>query len=446
MRLLTKIVKTVFVGIFSLFIVSCGNNKFPGFKTTESGVNIKYHFKAEESEKPVLNSVVTVKMNYRLEDSLLFESSNISGPLRFPIMQPTFKGDLYAALMQLNVGDSVSVAFPADSFFMVTAGLEELPDFVVPGSPMYFDIKLDGIQSEEEVLAEQKAIMKEMKEQEQKVLKQYIEERNIKVTPKETGLYVIEEKSGTGSLPKAGEMLQLQFSITTIDGMELYSTKDQGPVDIEYGKAFDTKGFDEGIGYLRKGGSTTLIVPSHLAFDSVGRNQIVAPYTTLIYQIQLLNIRTVAEVEKERTAKAKAEENVIEKARMEEPGRIQRYLKQQNITISPLASGLYYLESVKGSGIKADSGKNVTVHYVLYTIEGKKLQSSVDMGQPFTFKLGENSVIKGWDEALSMMHEGGKAKLIIPSSLAYGANDKGPDMPAYSPLVFEVELIKVGDK
>jgi FKBP-type peptidyl-prolyl cis-trans isomerase len=445
MRLLVKKITILFIGIFSLFIVSCGNNKFPGFKTTESGVNIKYHFKAEESEKPVLNSVVTVKMNYRLEDSVLFESSSIEDPLRFPIIEPTFKGDLYAALMQLNIGDSVSVAFPADSFFMVTAGLEKLPDFVVPGSPMFFDIKLTEIQSEEDVKAEQVAMMKMMKEQEQMLLKQYLDERKITVTPKQSGLYVIEEKSGSGSLPKVGEMLQLHFNITTIDGMELYSTKDQSPMDIEYGKAFDTKGFDEGIGYIRKGGSSTLIVPSHLAFDSAGRGQFVAPYTTLIYQIQLLNIRTVAEVEKERTAKAKVEENAAEKARVEEPKRIQDYLKQQNITIAPLASGLYFLESLKGSGIKADSGKNVTVHYTLYTIDGKKLQSSVEMGQPFTFKLGQNNVIKGWDEALSMMHEGGKAKLIIPSSLAYGANDKGPDMPAYSTLVFEIELIKVGD-
>jgi FKBP-type peptidyl-prolyl cis-trans isomerase len=424
-------------------MASCGNNKFPGFKTNENGVNIKYHFKAEESEKPVLNSVVTVNMNYRLEDTVLFESSKFSEPLRFPIIEPTFKGDLYGALTQLNIGDSVSIAFPADSFFMVTAGLEELPEFVVPGSPMYFDIKLIDIQSEEEILSEQTAMLKMMKEQEQLLLKQYLEEQKINIAPRESGLYVIDDKTGTGSLPKAGEMLQLHFSITTVDGMELYSTEGQSPVDIEFGKPFDTKGFDEGIGYLRKGGKETLIVPSNLAFDSVGRGQIVAPYTTLIYRIELLNIRSVAEVEKERTAKAKAEVASAEKSKMEEPVRIKGYLTRNNIITLPTASGLYFIETVKGNGVKADSGSTVTVHYTLYTIDGKKLQSSSEMGQPFTFKLGENSVIKGWDEALTMMQEGGKATLVIPSSLAYGSNNKGPDMPAYSPLVFEVELIKV---
>ncbi|NOU45645.1 MAG: hypothetical protein HOO86_01130 [Bacteroidales bacterium] len=445
MKLFEPIKSGVVLGLSLFIITSCGNNKYPGFKTTENGVNIKYHFKAEESSKPAINSVVTVKMNYRLEDTVLFESAKLPEPLRFPVMEPTFKGDLYGALSQLNIGDSVSVAFPADSFFMVTAGLEVLPEFVVPGSPMYFDIKLVGIQSEQEIMAEQSAMLKMMKEQEKLLLNQYLEEKKITVQPKESGLYVIEDKAGSGSLPKTGEMLQLHFSISTVDGMELYSTEGQNPVDVEYGKSFDTKGFDEGIGYLRKGGKETLIVPSNLAFDSLGRGQVVAPYTTLVYQIELLTIRTVAEVEKERTMKAKATEAAAEKSRIEEPLRIQRYLKQHDITAAPLASGLYYIESVKGSGIQPDSGMNVTVHYTLYSIEGKKLQSSVEIGQPFTFKLGGNNVIKGWDEALLLMKAGGKATLIVPSSLAYGSNDKGPDMPAYSPLVFEVELIKVGE-
>jgi FKBP-type peptidyl-prolyl cis-trans isomerase len=424
-------------------LVSCGNNKYPGYKTTDSGLNIKYIVKGAESEKPVLNSVVTLNLSYRLEDSVLFESSKITEPMRIPIVEPSFKGDFYQALLEMNIGDSVSVAFPADSFFMVTAGMEKLPAFVSAGSPMYFDMKLVDIQSEEEILAEQIALFKVMRAQEQELLTKFLNQSNITVAPKPSGLIFVEQKAGNGRLPKAGDMLQLDFSISTLDGMELFSTKGQAPIDVEFGKEFDTKGFDEGIGYLKKGGIASLIVPSYLAFDSIGRGEVVPPFTTILYNVELLNIRTVTEVEKERTARKQAEETVDAQRKNEEPVKIAQYVKQNSIQVSPRPSGLYFIETLKGSGIKADSGMNVTVHYVLYTLEGKKLQSSVEMGQPFTFRLGERNVIQGWDEGLTLMNEGGKARFIVPSSLAYGGSNKGPDMPAYSTLVFDVELIKV---
>ena len=84
-----------------------------------------------------------------------------------------------------------------------------------------------------------------------------------------------------------------------------------------------------------------------------------------------------------------------------------------------------------------------TVHYTLYNIEGRQLQSSLDGGQPFSFTLGQGQVIKGWDEGIAMMKAGGKATLLVPSSLAYGATARGEDIPAYSPLVFKVELLEV---
>lgn len=443
MKFKNSIIVSIAILTVSLGIVSCGNNKYPGYETTDSGLNIKYIVKGAESEKPVISSVVTLNLSYRLEDSVLFESSKIPEPMRIPIVEPSFKGDFYQALLGMNIGDSVSIAFPADSFFMVTAGMEKLPAFVTAGSPMYFDMKLVGIQSEEEIIAEQRALFKTMRAQEQELLAKFLNESNISVAPKPSGLIYVEQKAGQGRLPKAGDMLQLDFSISTLDGVELFSTKNQAPIDVEFGKEFDTKGFDEGIGYLKKGGKASLIVPSSLAFDSIGRGEVVPPFTTIIYNVELLNIRTVAEVEKERTAKKKAEEEADALRMKEEPIKIAQYLKQNAIQVPPLPSGLYYIETLKGTGVKADSGMNVTVHYVLYNLDGKKLQSSIEIGQPFTFRLGERNVIQGWDEGLSLMNEGGKARFIVPSKLAYGGVNKGPEMPAYSTLVFDVELIKV---
>ncbi|MCF6184979.1 MAG: FKBP-type peptidyl-prolyl cis-trans isomerase, partial [Bacteroidales bacterium] len=72
----------------------------------------------------------------------------------------------------------------------------------------------------------------------------------------------------------------------------------------------------------------------------------------------------------------------------------------------------------------------------------KQFDSSYDRNEPFEFTLGRGQVIKGWDEGISYMKKGGKATLIMPSSLAYGASGAG-SIPPYTSLIFEVELIDV---
>ena len=108
-----------------------------------------------------------------------------------------------------------------------------------------------------------------------------------------------------------------------------------------------------------------------------------------------------------------------------------------------LKSGLKYVDVAEGAGSAAVSGKMVTVHYTGMFPNGKKFDSSVDRGQPFTFKLGVGQVIKGWDEGVSGMRIGGKRTLFIPSELGYGKKGAGSVIPPNSELKFEVELLEV---
>eukprot|EP00985_Skeletonema_marinoi_P023663 scaffold15874_cov164-Skeletonema_marinoi.AAC.3 len=104
-------------------------------------------------------------------------------------------------------------------------------------------------------------------------------------------------------------------------------------------------------------------------------------------------------------------------------------------------SGLVYYSMKEGDGASPEVADEVEVHYHGTLVDGTVFDSSVERGATIKFKLGQ--VIKGWQEGLAMMKEGGKATLVIPPGLAYGDAGSGGAVPPGATLKFEVELFKV---
>ncbi|MBP5546162.1 MAG: FKBP-type peptidyl-prolyl cis-trans isomerase [Bacteroidales bacterium] len=132
----------------------------------------------------------------------------------------------------------------------------------------------------------------------------------------------------------------------------------------------------------------------------------------------------------------------MKKMKDEEPVKLQEFLKQNNINVEPTADSLYIITQQKGKGAKVTEGKEVTVHYTGRLLDGTVFDSSVERGTPFTFHIGANEVIPGWDKGLQGQTEGSKLQLIIPSSMGYGERGSGI-IPPYATLVFDVEIISV---
>jgi FKBP-type peptidyl-prolyl cis-trans isomerase len=146
------------------------------------------------------------------------------------------------------------------------------------------------------------------------------------------------------------------------------------------------------------------------------------------------------------SVKNKAEEaaNKIKYAPIMKEG--QDFLEQnkKRAGVQTTASGLQYEVLTAGTGVKPLATDSVLVHYKGTLLNGKQFDSSYDRGEPISFPL--NRVIPGWTEGVQLMPAGSKYKFFIPYNLAYGERGAGADIPPYSTLIFEVELLKVNGK
>ena len=107
------------------------------------------------------------------------------------------------------------------------------------------------------------------------------------------------------------------------------------------------------------------------------------------------------------------------------------------------SSGLRYQILQKGNGIQATKGVTVSVHYKGQLTDGTVFDSSYKRKEPIEFKLGMGQVIAGWDEGISLLRVGDKARFVIPSNLGYGNRGAGGAIPPNANLIFDVELVDI---
>lgn len=213
------------------------------------------------------------------------------------------------------------------------------------------------------------------------------------------------------------------------------------PVPLQLQKPQFSGDVVEGFTYMSVGDSAIFTV----AIDSIKkRGAQLAPWMKdgmmLEYYVQMVSIKSEAQTKADNEKKSTAQKTI-------DATLIEDFLKKNNITAQKSASGLNYVITMPGAGENAKAGQSVTVNYTGTTLDGKKFDSNVDSTfnhvQPFTFTLGQGQVIKGWDEGIALLKKGGKARLFIPSHIAYGAQSPSPAIPANSVLIFDVEVVNI---
>jgi FKBP-type peptidyl-prolyl cis-trans isomerase len=319
------------------------SSQYPGFDKTESGLYYKLFTISTDTVKPRIGDWVSLNMRYNTKikgkDTLLFDSKlQMNGaPLRFQLPPSDFKGDLYEGIRMMSAGDSAIFIINADSLFIKTFKMRERPPTIDSNSVLYFYVNLLSVDKPEM-----------MRQKEEEALKNYIQTNSITVQPNPSGIYYIESVKGSGIKIDSGCMVKLHFSVSTTDGKQIFSSFERPePLKFEFGQRFDTPGVEEAVSTMQKGGKAKVIVPSSMAFGEMGRGSIVPPFTTLVYDVEIIDVQSKADYEKEQADLKKKEEMKKETAKKEESTHLQKYIKDNKITSKPTASGLNYIEKTK---------------------------------------------------------------------------------------------------
>jgi FKBP-type peptidyl-prolyl cis-trans isomerase FkpA len=263
------------------------------FKTTPNGLKYIHHIKntspkAQMNEIILCHFVMTVKANG--QDSILRNTFREPMPFALKVMPPQFKGGIEEGFVMLAKNDSISFLVKADSLFK-----GGMPPFVDKKSDVRFDMRVLDITTEQAFMeARQREVEAKTAEQrgkDEKLITDYLQQNNITNAKKtSTGLYYSVLQEGDGEVLVTGKKVYVHYLGKLLDGTKFDSSYDRGqPLDFAYNTGSMIKGFDEGVGFLKKGGKAILFIPSHLGYGDRGAGTI-PPFSVLIFEIELVNV------------------------------------------------------------------------------------------------------------------------------------------------------------
>ena len=276
-------------------------------------------------------------------------------------------------------------------------------------------------------------------EEEQIRLQEYlIENGYTSIEPTASGLYHVILNQGDGPQPESTDFIRISFTATLIDGT-VFETSDEetaqssgifnedvfyGPMKFQLVNLGSPVGLREGLLLMNEKGKSRFIIPSNLAFGSNDFG-IIKPYSTLIYDVELLD--------------------VISDPVAHEQGLLDAYLLDNEITGPPTSSGIYYIETEEGIGEQPLNTSVVTVHITGSLLDGRVFYSSKDSSTgPIDVDMAATNFLPAILEGIHKMKKNGKSMLVVPWDQGYGEEGSGDGViPPFSTIIFDIELIEI---
>lgn len=210
-------------------------------------------------------------------------------------------------------------------------------------------------------------------------------------------------KTGSGEKAAAGDIVTVDYVGKLQTGKQFDSSKGKPPFSFQLGEGKVIQGWEQGIPGMKVGGVRHLVIPPNLGYGTRNiQNGLIPPNSTLVFDVSML------------------------------------YVSKRGVK-----STVAIKDTKVGKGDSVKSGDRVEVMYKGMFVNGVVFDTNMKKGEhPFVFNVGQG-VIQGFTLGVMGMKPGGKRKVTIPYDLAYGASGQGDSIPPFSPLVFELELVKI---
>lgn len=291
---------TMFLVASAMIVAMSSCSKYRGYKESDNGLFYKFYVENEKEAKPKLGDLLTMTLVYKIAetDSVLDDSRTRPTPFMLLLKESDFKGDLYEGLAMMHKGDSASFILKADSFYLKTARMQQLPAFINAETMLKFDIKLTEVKDKAvfekemaEAQAKFKAQMEKNKELEPEMIAKYLKDNKITVKPTKSGLYYAEKTKGQGPKVVAGQQVVVNYTGKFLDGKIFDSSEGREPFKFVVGQQQVIPGWDEALTLMNKGAKAVIVLPSALAYGENGAPDAIPPFTPLVFDVELIDFK-----------------------------------------------------------------------------------------------------------------------------------------------------------
>lgn len=262
--------------------------------------------------------------------------------------------------------------------------------------------------------------------------------------------------------PNDGEFVLYHFTAkNAADSVFISSYEQPTPAYLQHNDTVEARtGIDEIFLGLKKGDSIVVNSNAEKIFGENGVPPFLQADEKVTINIGVINVLEEEifqdyfndlAAEQQRKMDSEAENQLQEDVQI-----IENYISENNLQATKTESGLFYVIEEEGSGQQVEQGNTVSVNYTGYVMDGRIFDTSIESKakesdsynedrpyEPISFEVGQGRVIPGWDEGLQYLNKGSKAKLLIPSTLAYGPTQRGDIITPNSILIFDVEVTDV---
>jgi FKBP-type peptidyl-prolyl cis-trans isomerase len=277
--------------LFFIGFYACNSSN--GYKKAKNGIEYKFITEGKGDLTLKAGQLAEIELKYfSPSDSLIYDTKTIRNKFILEIPKTTSHlGGCYEdALRMMKEGDSAQFLIRADSFYLKTRK-SKFPISLRPNDKLRFDIKIVRLLTLEIIEKEQKEYDIKKSKEDEKNLSKYLKKNNISQLPEKSGLIIIPIQKGKGKKIKAGQTAVVHYTGTLLNGVEFDSSVGKEPFSFVLGQRNVIKAWEEAVATMCVGDKIKIIAPYSLAYNERGAGKLIPPFSTLVFEIELLEIK-----------------------------------------------------------------------------------------------------------------------------------------------------------